>query len=115
MIVGNIATLRPLFQRMLRLGSDHSAEIPSKGTPGAASNPNRSHPYKSFDQDYELGVIASKNGDNSMSTQIRGGQLSRDSLSSDNESQKQILGMSNDGYDRNKDIIVSHGVEISHS
>lgn len=114
MLVGNIATLRPLFRHLLNLGSEDSTPAHTKGTPGNSGIPNRSHPYKSFDHDYELGTVVGK-GDNRLSTQIHGGQPGRSSASSDNESEKQILKKSGNRFFQNKGIVVSQQVEISRS
>ena len=111
MLVGNIATLRPLFQRMLHLGSSHSEDPRSKDPPGRISQPHRSHPYR--DLEFELGTVADKRDDGLTSIQIHGG---RESISSDNESQKQILENSDRLLERNKEsIIVSQQVEINRS
>jgi hypothetical protein len=121
MIVGNIATLRPLFRRVLRLGAD-SQESSSKNTPGNAhSGPIRSHPYKPFDHEHELGAVGGAmrkdNANINIETRIRGGAYTgRESLSSDNESQRQILGGErNGGFYRSKGILVSQEVEIRRS
>ncbi|KAF2792979.1 hypothetical protein K505DRAFT_306634 [Melanomma pulvis-pyrius CBS 109.77] len=115
MIVGNIATLRPLFRGMLNLGSDNSVQELSKGTPAGSGHPNRPHPYRSFDHDFELGTVVDKKVDNLVSTQIHGGQNGRNSISSDNESQKHILEKSDGRFSRNNGIVVSQQVDISHS
>jgi hypothetical protein len=114
MIVGNIATLRPLFRTLLHLGSDESAPALSKSTPGGSGIPRHSHPYEPFDHDYELGTAVGKN-DNVVSTRIHGGEGGRESMSSDNESQKRILDPGEKGkrLSRNKGIVVSKQVETS--
>ncbi|KAF2846667.1 hypothetical protein T440DRAFT_541093 [Plenodomus tracheiphilus IPT5] len=114
MLVGNIATLRPLFQRMLRLGSEGSAQGRSNGTPGDSSAPVRTHPYKPFDPDYELGILDDNKTDH-ISTQIHGGRNRRESVFSDSESQTQILEKSDGLPSRKRGIVVSQQVEISHS
>ncbi|PSN73325.1 hypothetical protein BS50DRAFT_653796 [Corynespora cassiicola Philippines] len=118
MIVGNIATLRPLFRRTLKLGSDDSAKAHSDGTPVGSGMRNRSHPYKPFDTDFELGTVPDNNGDDPLSTQGHGGRLGRNSTSSDNESQKQILEKTQDRSQvrySTKGIVVSKQVEITRS
>ncbi|KAF2651340.1 hypothetical protein K491DRAFT_607097 [Lophiostoma macrostomum CBS 122681] len=113
MIVGNIATLRPLFRTMLNLGSDESAQALSKGMPGGSGIPKHSHPYKSFDGDYELNTVVGKDV-NVTPTRIHGGENGRGSISSDNESQKRILDTGKKGkrMSRNREMDVSQQVEI---
>lgn len=84
MIVGNIATLRPLFLRVFRLGSESSSNPHSNATPRAFGT-DRSHPYRSFGPEHELDTVVGR------STRIQGGD-GRSSLSSDGASEKQILG-----------------------
>ncbi|KAF1955477.1 hypothetical protein CC80DRAFT_549159 [Byssothecium circinans] len=109
MIVGNIATLRPLFRRVLKLDSSSPSGPHSNGTPRGPNNANRSHPYKSFDPEHELGTVVG----NGRTTDIRGGEQThvggRDSLGSDNESQKEILA----GEGKNRGIFVSKQVDVS--
>ncbi|KAI8941800.1 hypothetical protein NX059_003001 [Plenodomus lindquistii] len=112
MTVGNIATLRPLFQRVLSLGSGGSGPGKSNRTTAITSTPGRTHPYKPFDPDHELGVLDNNKGDH-VSTHIHAGQIGRDSVSSDNESQKEILEKS--AMPPKRGIVVSQQVEISHS
>ncbi|KAH9870913.1 hypothetical protein J1614_006485 [Plenodomus biglobosus] len=112
MIVGNIATLRPLFKRMLNLGSDSSAQGRPNGTPGDGSAPRRMHPYKPFDHDYELDVRVDSRG-NHVSTQIHGGQGERESIASETESQKHILEKSGSLPSSKRGIVVSQQVEIN--
>ena len=109
MLVGNIATLRPLFQRMLHLGSEDASHR-SGATPKILSGAKLSHPYKSFDQEHELGGVGVgvKRDDNVMSTQIYGGET-RGSTESEGGSQRGIL---EGGKQR---IFVSQQVEISRS
>jgi hypothetical protein len=109
MIVGNIATLRPLFRRILHLGTEESDPSNSKGTPSGFSNVKRAHPYKPFDidEDHELAGVSGRGKGTLLETQIHGGRDGRSSLSSDSESQKHILD--------NKHIVVSQQVEISRS
>ncbi|KAF2635850.1 hypothetical protein P280DRAFT_553421 [Massarina eburnea CBS 473.64] len=116
MIVGNIATLRPLFRRVLHLDSSSSTDPHSNVTPRVLNNANLSHPYRSLDRDHELGVVVGVGA--GQTTRIRGGQTAggggRDSPSgSDNESQKEILGSSSNGKGRG--ILVSKQVDISRS
>jgi hypothetical protein len=113
MLVGNIATLRPLFQRMLRLGSSGSQQPHSGGTPHGPSNGGRSHRYKPFDHELELGTIADNKDGVIPSIQVRGGH---GSVSSDTESQKEILEKNDRFLSNNKDsIVVSRQVEVSRS
>lgn len=91
MIVGNLATLRPLFRRMFGSGSESSTSTGAVPTIGGVSS--RSHPYKSFDPDYDLGPIL---GNSELtSTQVQSGHDSERHArpSSDSDSQKQILEM----------------------
>jgi hypothetical protein len=105
MMAGNISTLRPIFQSMLRLGSNKSTTpTHTRGTPGGTRNPTRSHRYQPFDLDYELGDVGNKDEGKIRSIQIHGG---RTSDASDSESQKQIL------EGNNQQIVVSQEVEIS--
>lgn len=109
MLVGNVATLRPLFRHMLHLGSEDSGGPSNLSGANPVSNAKRSHPYKSFDQDHELGGIGGKRD---LSTQIYSGQRPG-SASSDNDSQKHILDDNNANH--SKRIMVSQQVEISRS
>jgi hypothetical protein len=113
MLVGNIATLRPLFQRLLHLGSSGSQQPHSGETPHGLSNDGgRSHRYKPFDHELELGTIADNKDGHMPSIQVRGG---RDSVSSDSESQKEMLGKNDRFLNNNKDsIVVSRHVEVCH-
>ena len=113
MLVGNIATLRPLFQRMLNLGSSGSEQPYSDELPRGISNGNRSHPYQSFDPELELGTVIDPKDEQMPAVRIRGG---RSSVSSDCESQKQILEKGDEALPmpRNKDgIVVSQHVEVT--
>ncbi|KAI5371997.1 hypothetical protein J4E82_009299 [Alternaria postmessia] len=112
MLVGNIATLRPLFQRLLHLGSSGSQQPHSGGTPhGISGDGGRSHRYKPFDHEVELGTIADNKDGVIPSIQVRGG---RSSVSSDSESQKEILEKNDRFVNNNKDsIVVSRHVEVS--
>lgn len=112
MLVGNIATLRPLFQWLLHLGSSSSQQPHSGGTPhGISGDGGRSHRYKAFDHEVELGTIADNKDAVIPSIQVRGG---RSSVSSDSESQKEILEKSDRFLNNNKDsIVVSRHVEVS--
>ena len=104
MIVGNIATLRPLFLRVFRLGSENSSHSHPNGTPKAFGT-DRSHPYRSFGPDHELETVVGR------STRIQGGD-GRSSVSSDGASEKQILGRGGNPANR---IVVSKEVEITRS
>lgn len=110
--------MRPLFRKLLHLGgSDNDSKA------GALSNSygfpaNGRKTYKEFG-DYELEGQpsgASSNGDKfaavATQTQIRGGGRS-ESVSSDSESQKQIL--SGNHQSVNQGIMVSHQVNITHT
>jgi hypothetical protein len=112
MLVGNIATLRPLFQRLLHLGSSGSQQPHSGGTPhGISGDGGRSHRYKPFDHEVELGTIVDNKDGHIPSIQVRGG---RSSVSSDSESQKEILEKNHRFLNSNKDsIVVSRHVEVS--
>ncbi|KNG49338.1 hypothetical protein DDE82_008422 [Stemphylium lycopersici] len=113
MLVGNIATLRPLFQRMLNLGSSGSEQPYSDESPRGISNGNRSHPYQSFDPELELGTVIDPKDDQMPAVRIRGG---RSSAWSDCESQKQILEKGDEALpmSRNRDeIVVSQHVEVT--
>lgn len=123
MLVGNIATLRPLFRKMLRLGgSDSNGTTPSKlMTPNGVPS-NSQHPYKSFDHNYELNSMNGGRDKSNMSTQIHGGmeKNSRSSLSSDSDSQKQIIENKKTGRGQQKaylpgGIVVSRQINVSHS
>ena len=116
MIVGNIATLRPLFRRALKLdGSAPSGPSgPPDSAPGISNKSGQSHPYKSFDQDHdhELGNVLGGGRTNDIvgGRHVPGG--GRDSLTgSDNDSQKEILG----GGSKDRGIMVSKHVEVSRS
>jgi hypothetical protein len=118
MMVGNIATLRPLFRHLLHLGSEDSsspAQSHSKGISGGSALPKLSHPYKTFGHDYELGTVLGKGEEGVLETQIRGGDGRRGSLDSDSESQKRILDTDNKHrrYSRSQGIVVSQQVEIT--
>ena len=103
MLVGNVATLRPLFHRVLRLGANGSEQANTRGeTPGLASSKRQSHTYRPFYMDLELGTTTDNIFESQLSNQIHGG---RTSLGSDSESQKQSRDKSG--------IIVSHQVEVS--
>jgi hypothetical protein len=131
MLVGNIATLRPLFRKMLRLGGSDSNTTPSKlMTPNGIPS-NSQHPYKSFDHNYELNSIGGQrdNKGSNMSTQIQGGmeKNSRSSLSSDSDSQRNIFDTTNATTNNNNKggrgqksymptgIVVSRQINVSHS
>ncbi|KAI4927831.1 hypothetical protein J4E85_006343 [Alternaria conjuncta] len=110
MLVGNIATLRPLFQRLLHLGSSGSHQ-PRSGTPHGVSNPDRSHRYKPFDTELELGTVADNQDTHMPAIKVHAGRVS---VSSDSESQKEILEKNDRFVNNNKDsIVVSRHVEIS--
>jgi hypothetical protein len=105
MFAGNIAILRHLFQRMLHLGSRHSKQV---DTPCGI---DRSHPYRHLD--FELGTVTDNKNTTLTSIQIRGGC---ESISSDTESQKQIVEMSERLLEGNREgIVVSQQVEIGRS
>lgn len=104
MIVGNIATLRPLFLRVFRLGTEGSSDPRSNLTPRVRGGLDRSHPYRSFGPAHEMDAMAGR------STQVRGGD-GRGSLSSDGASEKEILSKPGNS----NGIIVSRQVEITHS
>jgi hypothetical protein len=118
MFVGNLATLRPLFRRMLNLGGSDNASsrvITTSNMPQGFQSSSR-RTYKNFDTNYELGTL---NGDiddketNPTSTQIYAGDMkgSPSSITSKSESQKDILEKPNDP----KGIVVSRFINISHS
>lgn len=116
MFVGNLATLRPLFRRMLKLGGSDNDTAPNKLTPNGFPSQSR-RTYKSFDASYELGSVSQsteKDGAVLNSTQIRGGVdgVGRSRISSDTESQKQILDTATRSYGPN-DIMVSRQINIS--
>ncbi|KAH9880280.1 hypothetical protein IAQ61_000569 [Plenodomus lingam] len=116
MIVGNIATLRPLFHRMLHLGSESSGPRPSNDTPGSDNTPKHMHPYKPFDTEHELGTldesVCCKGGDH-VSTEILGAKGRQGSIYSESESQKQFLEKWEDRSPSRGAIVVSQHVEIS--
>ena len=97
MLVGNIATLRPLFSRMFNLGgSTNNSVAPITGRGNASSAfPNSSRrTYTPFDTSYELGTMsteANSKNSNITTTQIHGGGPERSSVVSDSESQERIL------------------------
>ncbi|KAK6077880.1 hypothetical protein SCUP234_01042 [Seiridium cupressi] len=117
MFVGNLSTLRPLFRRLLGLGSSH-ATAPSGMTPNGLPS-KATHPYRSFDPGYELQSVKEKpSGSMTTSTQIMGGD--RSSLSSDGESQKNIVDGPNRGTSRAAStpyapggIVVSRQIDVS--
>jgi hypothetical protein len=104
MIVGNIATLRPLFLRVFHLGTEGSSYPRSNATPLGLGGPDRSHPYRSFGPVYELETVASR------STKIKG-RDGRSSPSSDSASEKEILGKAGNA----NRILVSKQVKIIRS
>jgi hypothetical protein len=120
LFVGNLATLRPLFRTVLGLGTSSENTAPMATANGLPSK--TSHPYRSFDAGYEMGTVAAANGKNgsvSTQTQIMGGD--RSSLSSDNDSQKDIVEKSDGNYQTTyqssggfggKGIVVSRQVDI---
>jgi hypothetical protein len=126
MLVGNIATLRPLFRKMLDLGGSDSNTAPTQLMMTPNGMPSSSyHPYKSFDHQYEMGAVGSGKTDSNMnSTQIHGGadKTSRSSISSDSDSQKQII-ENNKRTSREQGqqpysaggIVVSRQINVSHS
>jgi hypothetical protein len=92
MIVSNIATLRPLFRKVFRLGESDSASKPKKSSgsshPGYGFPNNSRRTYNDVERGYEMDLTSGseKYHHGKVSTQVRGG-----SVSSDSESQKQIL------------------------
>ncbi|KAI1878428.1 hypothetical protein JX265_000360 [Neoarthrinium moseri] len=123
MFVGNLSTLRPLFRTFLGLGSSGGDTVPTGLTPNGL--PSKSaHPYRSFDAGYEMGTVHStkdRKGDIATSTQILGGldKTSRGSLSSDGESQKNIVekpsrGPGSHGFGPGG-IVVSRQIDVHHN
>ena len=120
--VGNLATLRPLFRKMLSLGgTDDSSKPTGYGASGMGLPSKQHHPYQSF-ENYEMRSGGSGvNGDqvtattNTRTCKIRGGSRSRDSLDggSDAESQKKILGSSSKKGIMSPGIVVSRQVDVS--
>jgi len=103
MLVGNVATLRPLFHHVLRLGANGSEQANTRGgAPGTAGSKRRSHGYMPFDMDLDLDATTDNIFESQLSNQIHD---SRTSLGSDSESQKQ-------SRDKSK-IIVTLQVEVS--
>lgn len=98
-IVGCVGTLRPLFRKVLHLGSDSDGSTPMKY--GGASSRGGNFPsnarrtYDKFDSQYELeegmGPSNDKYGAQAHETEIRAGTARTGSLRSDSDSQKQIL------------------------
>lgn len=108
MIVGNIATLRPLLRRFVNFGGSDGRSGGNNKTPGrlGAYPGHPAYQYKSFDgpgaKSYEMSSSeGSKFGSGGTSTQIRSGGVEppsflfndskRPSSESDGDSQKQIL------------------------
>lgn len=114
MIVGNIATLRPLFQRFLRLGSDNSHA--SRFAPGGSSGLGKhQHPYKSFDTAHEMGLVkgeAKATAETDIHGTIGKGTASSES---DGESQKRILDQPGRRKVAKGGIIVSKQIDIHRS
>jgi hypothetical protein len=105
MFVGNITTLRPLFQRMPHLGSRHSKKVDTLG------GIDRLDPYRHLN--FELGTVTGNKDTSLTSIQIRS---SCESISSDTGSQKQTVEMSEGSLEGNREnIAVSQKVEISRS
>ncbi|OMP87738.1 hypothetical protein BK809_0007826 [Diplodia seriata] len=101
-IVGCIGTLRPLFRKVLHLGSSNDGSTPMKygGASSKGNFPsNARRTYDKFDSQYELeeGMAgASSSGSDKYApqaheTEIRAGMARSGSLRSDSDSQKQIL------------------------
>lgn len=98
MLVGNLATLRPLFRRMFNLGG---SDIRSTSTHSATKVPqsflsSTCRKYKPFDANYKLGAVKRDTVYKELiptSTQMQGGidGRPRSSIASDSESQKQII------------------------
>lgn len=118
LFVGNLATLRPLFRTFLGLGTSSGGNTAPTATPNGLPN-KVTHPYRSFGGGYEMGSMSAPNGKNgsvSTQTQIYGGE--RASVSSDGESQKEIMEkpayMNMAGYGGNA-IVVQRQVDIQHN
>lgn len=105
MIVGNIATLRPLFLRVFKLGTEFSSGSRSHTTPRAFGRSERSQIHDTFD-DHELGNVSS-NAARTKSDDI--------SVLSDSASEKGILHKSRSSVGNGKGILVSKQIEISRS
>ncbi|KAB2572061.1 hypothetical protein BFW01_g8590 [Lasiodiplodia theobromae] len=115
-IVGCVGTLRPLFRKVLHLGSDSDGSTPMKY--GGASSRGDNFPsnarrtYDKFDSQYELeegmGPSNDKYGAQAHETEIRAGTARTGSLPSDSDSQKQILDDS-----QGNGIMVHSQVQIS--
>lgn len=120
MFVGCLATLRPLFRKVFRLGSLGS----SKGRGGTGASPFPSNARRTYGQhsrlrdDIEMGGMGTTSnafkGAPSVSHKVTGG--TRTSITSDSDSMEQILKESRkQGMGDSKGIMVSRQVQIAHS
>ncbi|KAH8649914.1 hypothetical protein BX600DRAFT_517143 [Xylariales sp. PMI_506] len=98
MLVGNIATLRPLLNNLLRLGGSDAGTAPTSHVTPSSGLRNIYHRYQSFDTHElnslgaaEVGNAIPKNRIGDIRTEVLGGGDRRDSFSSDGGSQKQII------------------------
>lgn len=120
MFVGCLATLRPLFRKMFRLGSVGSSK--SKGGTGASAFPSSGRraygQHSRLKDDYEMGGMGTTShafkGSASISHEVTGG--TRTSITSDSDSIEQILKDSKkQGMGGVTGIMVSRQVQIAHS
>ncbi|KAJ4385656.1 hypothetical protein N0V93_010085 [Gnomoniopsis smithogilvyi] len=120
MFVGCLATLRPLFRKMFRLGSLGS----SKSRGGTGASPFPSHARRAYGQhsrlrdDIEMGGMGTTSnafkGSVSVSHEVTGG--TRTSVTSESDSMEQILKEAKkQGVGGSKGIMVSRQVQIAHS
>jgi hypothetical protein len=95
MLVGNLATLRPMFRRMFNLGGSDKSNTPVVGRASAGSAfPNAfRRTYKSFNTSYELGTANTdaNSRDPNIITQIYWGDREHSSVASDSESGSALL------------------------
>lgn len=120
MFVGCLATLRPLFRKIFRLGSLGSSK--SRGGTGASGFPSSGRraygQHSRLRDDIEMGGMGTTSnafkGSSSVSHAVTGG--TRTSITSDSDSMEQILKETKkQGLEGGKGIMVSRQVEIAHS
>ncbi|KAK7928801.1 hypothetical protein PG985_005799 [Apiospora marii] len=115
--VGNLATLRPLFRKMLSLGgTDDSSKPTGYGASGLGLPSKIQHPYQSCEGFEMRSGSGAANGDQTTTTKIHGGSPSQDSFFDETGSQKKILradSASKKNGAKPQGIVVSRQVEIS--
>lgn len=133
MFVGCLATLRPLFRKIFRLGSIGSSRSKGGHTGGSASafptNARRTYdqmsgPRSRGDRDFEMGHMGvtsdAYKGGSSPSRKLSNESSTVDartrvSISSESDSVEQILKEAKKQGMGNKSIVVSRQVQIAHS